>query len=96
MLDDSFSELQIPAASLRNIVESYKARTNANALDITHGSMSSRTAEGVYITPLKGLQFLVDYCGHIRHPELLHLILMKILNDSLAEAFFRTFDRNDS
>ena len=45
VLDDSLPELQIPAASLRNTVESCKARTNANALDITHGSMSSRTAE---------------------------------------------------
>ena len=50
--------------------------------------MSSRTAEGVYITLLKGLQFLVDYFRYIKHPELLHLILMKMLNDSLAEAFF--------
>ena len=87
MLDDSLPELQIPAASLRNMVESCKARTNANALDITHGSMLSKTTEGVYITIHKGLQFLVDYFRHIRHPELLHLILMKILNDSLAEAF---------
>ena len=88
VLDNSLPELQIPAASLRNIVESYKARTNANALDITHGSMSFRTAEGVYITLLKGLKFLVGYFRHIRHPELLHLILVKMLNDSLAEAFF--------
>ena len=58
--------------------------------------MSSRTAEGVYMTLLKGLQFLVDYFRHIRHPELLHIILMKMLNDSLVEAFFCTFDRNDS
>ena len=50
--------------------------------------MSSRTAEGVYITLLKGLQFLVDYFRHIRHPELLHLVLMKMFSDSLAEAFF--------
>ena len=88
VLDDPLPELQMPAASLRSIVESCKARTNANALDITHGSMSSRTAEGVYITLLKGLQFLVGFFRHIRHSELLHLILMKMLNDSLAEAFF--------
>ena len=87
VLDDSLPELQIPAASLRNIVESCKARKNPNVLDISHGCMSSRTAEGVHITLLKGLQFLVDYFRHIRHPELLHLILMKMLNDSLAEAF---------
>ena len=57
--------------------------------------MSLKTAEGVYRTLHKGLQFLVDYFRHIRHPELLHLILMKMLSDSLAKAFW-AFDRNDS
>ena len=37
---------------------------------------------------IKDLQFLVDYFRHISHPKLLHLILIKMLNDSLAEAFF--------
>ena len=50
--------------------------------------MASRTAEAVFITLIKGMEFLMDYFKHIRREELLRHIIVKMLNDSLAEAFF--------
>ena len=50
--------------------------------------MASRTAEAVSITLIKGMEFLIDYFKHIRHEELLRHIMVKMLKDSLAEAFF--------
>ena len=37
---------------------------------------------------MEGQKFLLQYFDHIKHSELLNLILAKLLNDSLAEAFF--------
>ena len=72
----------------RILVDSCKNHTSASALDITHCSMASRTAEAVFTTLIKGMEFLIDYFKHIRHEELLRHIMVKMLNDSLAEAFF--------
>ena len=50
--------------------------------------MASRTAQAVYHTLVEGQKFLLQYFDHIKHSELLNHILDKLLNDSLAEAFF--------
>ena len=50
--------------------------------------MASRTAQAVYHTLVEGQKFLLQYFDHIKHSELLNHILAKLLNDSLAEAFF--------
>ena len=34
------------------------------------------------------MEFLIHYFKHIRHEELIRYIMVKMLNDSLAEAFF--------
>ena len=48
----------------------------------------THTAQAVYHTLVEGQKFLLQYFDHIKHSELLNLILAKLLNDSLAKAFF--------
>ena len=88
VLEDALPDLRVSCGHLQDIVDSCKNRTSASALDITHCSMASRTAEAVFITLIKGMEFLIDYFKHIRDEELLRHIMVKMLNDSLAEAFF--------
>ena len=87
VLEDALPDLRASCGHLQDIVDSCKNRTSASASDITHCSMVSRT-EAVFITLIKGMEFLIDYFKHIRHEELLRHIMVKMLNDSLAEAFF--------
>ena len=87
-LRESHDELQAPAEQLKCLIESTVERTGAESLDITHGSMGSCTAQAVYHTLVEGQKFLLQYFDHIKHSELLNHILAKLLNDSLAEAFF--------
>ena len=87
-LRDSRHELGPPAERLKLLIVGFKERTGAESLDITHGSMASRTAQGVSDTLVQGQKFLLQYFAHIKHEELLEHILAKLLNDSLAEAFF--------
>ena len=87
-LRESHDKLQAPAEQLKCLIESTVERTGAEGLDITHGSMASRTAQAVYHTLVEGQKFLLQYFDHIKHSELLNHILAKLLNDSLAEAFF--------
>ena len=87
-LRDSHHELGPPAERLKLLIAGCKERTGAESLDITHGSMASRTAQGVFHTLVQGQKFLLHYFARIKHEELLEHILAKLLNDSLAEAFF--------
>ena len=87
VLEDALTDLRVSCGHLQDILDSCKNRTSASALDITHCSMASRTAEAVFITLIKRMEFLTDYFKHIRHEELLCQIMVKTLNDSLAEAF---------
>ena len=88
VLENALPDLRVSCGHLQDIVDSCKSRTSASALDITHCSMATRTAEAVFITLIKGMEFLIDYCKHIRHEELLRRIMVNMFNDSLAEAFF--------
>ena len=88
VLEDALPDLRVSCGHLQDIVDSCKNRTSARALDITHCSMASRTDETIFITLIKGMEFLIKYFKHIRHEELLRHIMLKMLNDSLAEAFF--------
>ena len=83
-LEDALPDLRVSCGHLQDIVDSGKCRKSASALDITHCSMASRTAEAVFITLIKGMEFLIDYFKHIRHEELLRHIMVKMLNDSLS------------
>ena len=77
-----------PAERLKLLIAGCKERTGAESLDITHGSIASRTAQGVFNTLVQGQKFLLQYFARIKHEELLDHILAKLLDDSLAEAFF--------
>ena len=79
-LTGSHDELKAPAQQLKYLVESTIERTEAESLDITHGSMASRTDKAVYHTLVEAQKLLLQYFDHVKHSEL--------LNDSLAEAFF--------
>ena len=87
-LRESHDELQAPAEQLKCLIDSTIECTGAESLGITHGSMGSRTAQAVYHTLVEGQKFLLQYFDHIKHSELLNHILAKLLNHSLAEAFF--------
>ena len=87
-LRESHLELEGPAEKLRMLKENSDECTNAGSLDITHGSMASRTAEGVYGTLVRAQSFLLEYFNYIGCDELLEHVFVKMLNDSLAESFF--------
>ena len=87
-LRESHDELQAPAEQLKCLIESTVESSGEESLDITQGSMASRTAQAVYHTLVEGQQFLLQYFDNIKHSNLLNYILAKLLNDSLAEAFF--------
>ena len=54
VLEDALPDLRVSCGHLQDIVDSCKNRPSASALDITHCSMASRTAEAV-ITLIKGM-----------------------------------------
>ena len=66
-LRESHDKLQAPTEQLKCLIESTVERTGAEGLDITHGSMASRTAQAVYHTLMEGQKFLLQYFDHIKH-----------------------------
>ena len=70
------------------LTENAKELTTAASLDTTHGSIASRTDEGVYSTLVRAQSFLLEYFNYIGYEVLLEHVLVKMLNDSLAESFF--------
>ena len=58
-LKESDDELQAPAEQLKCLIESTVERTGAESVDITYGSMASRTAQAVYHTLVEGEKFLL-------------------------------------
>ena len=57
----SFSE---PAKGHSPEIEPTRKYTGAVLLDISHGSMASRTAEGFYKTLINGADYLCDYLSY--------------------------------
>ena len=47
-VSEALPELKQSAAKFGQLIESNKDRLNVQALNITHGSMASRTAEAIY------------------------------------------------
>ena len=81
-LRGSHHEIGPPAERLKLLIAGCKERTE------TESKKASRTAQGVFDTLVQGQKFLLQYFARIKHEELLEHILVKLLNDSLAEAFF--------
>ena len=70
-LRDSHHELGPLAEWLKLLIVGCKELTGTESLDITHGSMTSRTAQGVFDTLVQGQKFLLQYFTRIKHEELL-------------------------
>ena len=51
-VSEALPELKQSAAKLEQLIESNKDQLNVQALDITHGSVASRTAAAVYTVQL--------------------------------------------
>ena len=68
----ALKSLQDPVRRLEQLFSGTRARFTQHQLDVTHGSMSSRTAEAFCYTFTDGLQFLTDYITPYpssRYPE---------------------------
>ena len=64
-LVSSLPELRTAAERLESLITDTRQYTGAVSLDISHGSMASRTAEGFYKTLINGADYLCDYFVHI-------------------------------
>ena len=85
----SLSELKKTATQrLESLITDSRQYTGAASLDISHGSMASRTAEGFYKTLINGADYLGDYFVHIWEDELLDLVKVKALGTRMLEGFF--------
>ena len=65
-LVDSLSDIITAADKLKCLITDIRTYTGAVSLDITSGSMASRTAEGFYVTLVNGIQYLSDYFKYTR------------------------------
>ena len=64
-LVSSLPELRTAAERLESLITDTRQYTGAVSLDISHGSVASRTAEGFYKTLINGADYLCDYFVHI-------------------------------
>ena len=64
-VSEALPELKQSAAKFGQLIESNKDRLNVQALNITHGSMASRTAEAAYSTAVNSLNYVTEYFKHI-------------------------------
>ena len=87
-LAESLPELETAAQRLENIIEETRQYTGAVSLDISHGSMASRTAEGFYKTLVNGANYLREYFIHIGEDDLYDLVKVKALGTRMLEGFF--------
>ena len=85
---DSLPELRTAAQRLESLITETRQYTGAVSLDISHGSMASRTAEGFYKTLINGAVYLCDYFIHIGEDELPDLVKVKALRTRMLEGFF--------
>ena len=84
----SLPELRTAVQRLESLITDTRQYTGAVSLDISHGSMASRTAEGFYKTLINGADYLCDYFVHIEEDELLDLVKVKALGTRMLEGFF--------
>ena len=87
-LVSSLPELRTAAERLESLITDTTQYTGAVSLDISHGSMASRTAEGFYKTTINGADYLCDYFNHIGEDDLLDLVKVKTLGTRMLEGFF--------
>ena len=73
---------------MEQLIESNKDRLNVQALDITHGSMASRTAEAVYSTAVNLLNCITDYFKHIEREDIVDKMLIRAFTSRMVEGYF--------
>ena len=81
-------ELRTAAERLESLITDTRQYTDAVSLDVSYGSMASRTAEGFYKTTINGGDYLCDYFNHIGEDDLLDLVKVKTLGTRMLEGFF--------
>ena len=86
-VSEALPELKQSAAKLEQLIESNKDRLNVQALDITHGSMASRTAEAVYSTAVNSLNYVTEYFKHIKREDIVHEMLICSFTSRIVEGF---------
>ena len=87
-LVDSLPDIITAADKLKSIITDIRTFTGAVSLDITNGSMASRTAEGFYVTLVNGVQYLSDYFKYTGKENLLNEIKVKTLGTRMIEGFY--------
>ena len=87
-VSEALPELKQSAAKLEQLIESNKDRLNVQALDITHCSMASRTAEAVYNTAVNSLNYVTEYFKHIEREDIVDKTLIRTFTSRMVEGFF--------
>ena len=75
------------ADKFKCLIADIRTYTNAVSLDITSGSMASRTAEGFYGTLVNGVH-LSDYFKYTEKENILSEIKVKTLGTRMIEGFY--------
>ena len=88
IVSDALPELKQSAAKLEPLIDSNKDRLNVQALDITHGSMASRTVEAVYSTAVNSLNYVTEYFKHIEREDILEKMLIRTFTSRMVEGLF--------
>ena len=88
ILVSSLPELRTAAERLESLITDTRQYTGAVSLDISHGSMASRTTEGYYKTTINGADYLHDYFKHTWEDDLLDLVKVKTLGMRMLKGFF--------
>ena len=78
-LGDSLPDIITAADKFKCLITDIRTYTDAVSLDITSGSMASRTAEGVYGTLVNGVQYLSDYFKYTEKDNILSQIKVMTL-----------------
>ena len=85
---DSLPDIIMAADKLKCLITDIRTYTGAVSLDITSGSMASRTAVGFYVTLVNGLQYLSDYIKYTGKEDILSEIKVKTLGTRMIEGFY--------
>ena len=84
-LVDSLPDIITVADKVKFLITDIRTYTVAVSLDITSGSMASRTAEEFYVTLVNGVQYLSDYFKYTGKENILSEIKVRTLGTRMIE-----------
>ena len=87
-LSTVLAELYEPCNNLEQLITYIFTFYYLEGLNITHGSMSRRTAMAVHDKLRSGLNFIQDYFWYINHSHMCDKIITTCLRNKLVECFF--------